>query len=273
MKIEKIEIQLLDSCNTRTPATSLAYTYISLPDKNEITSSEKADKGRREFMKTAGAAAGGLIIGAVGIYAARQTEVGSLNSQISSLQTQVQGLTPKVLDNIVGLKNAGERYTAWVAFSTANTVDSVDHRVAMQGVVRFNPDKQVVEGGGSFVHFDNAPPVPKPVIASGKWETTGFVSYTPKSPPAIYGPIEAGILVMNANLLPSVGPNAGKVLAASLRAVCNIGALGPAGNMGEPEGYVLTIPGSPFAADGAAGPFKPIVPPIGLTHISVVGTA
>ncbi len=235
-------------------------------------SSEKSDKGKREFLKTVGAAAGGLVVGAVGTYSARQSEVASLNSQISSLQTQVQDLTPKVIDNIVGLKNAGDRYTAWVAFSKANTVDSVDHQVGVTGVVRFNPDKRQVEGGGNFVHVDNAPPVPKPVIASGKWEAKEFVSYTLKSPPAIYGLIQASILVMNVNLLPSVGPNAGKVLPASLRPVCNIGALGAAGNMGEPEGFTLTIPGSPFAADGAAGPFKPMVPPLGLTHISIVGT-
>ncbi len=246
---------------------------MSIPEVRETMSSEKGDKGRRKVLKTVGAAAGGLIVGVVGTYSARQTEVASLNSQISSLQTQVQDLTPKVLNNIVSLKNAGGRYTALVSFSKANTVDSVDHRVVMHGLVRFNPAKREVEGGGGFVHFDNAPPVPKPIIASGKWEAKEFVSYNLKSPPAISGLIEASILVTNVNLLPSVGPNAGKVIPASLRAVCNIGTLGDAGNMGEPEGYVLTIPGSPFAAGGAAGPFKPLAPPLGLTHISIVGPA
>lgn len=198
-------------------------------------------------------------------------QISGLNGQISTLQGQVGDLTSKSLLNTVELKNSGDRYTAWVAFSKANTVDGVDHRVAMQGVVRFNPDKHTVEGGGSFGHFDNAPPAPKPVISSGKWEAIEFVSYLRKDPPGIYGLIEASILEMKINLLPNFGLNAGKIIPATLRPVCNVGALGVAGNVGEPEGYTLTIPDTPFAADGAAGPFKPLVPALGLTHISVVG--
>jgi hypothetical protein len=237
-------------------------------------------KGRRDFIKRigigtgglVGVAAGGLIIGGVGGYFGRSSEVSSLQGKVDSLTKDKSDLVPRSVANVVGLKTAGWRYTTWVAFSKANTIDGVDHRVAMQGVVRFNPDQKVVDGGGSFVHFDNAPPTPKPILASGLWEAKEFLSHSLLTPPAIYGKIEAGILTMNINLLPDVGPNAGKVIPAILRPVCNIGALGPAGSTGEPEGYTLTIPGTPFATDVAAGPFKPLSPTVlGITHISVVG--
>src|SRR6266849_672731 len=55
------------------------------------------------------------------------------------------------------------RVYAFVAFSQAGTVGGVVHRIAMQGAGRFSPEEGEVTGGGSFVHFDNAPPVPKPI--------------------------------------------------------------------------------------------------------------
>jgi hypothetical protein len=39
-------------------------------------------------------------------------------------------------------------------------------------------------------------------------------------------------------------------------------------NTGLPEGFFLAVPGTPFAADGAAGPFAPRDPERGITAIS-----
>jgi len=75
------------------------------------------------------------------------------------------------------LANNGERQSTFVAFSKARTVNGVDHRVAMNGKVRFNPEAETVSGGGNFVHLDNAPPTPKPILASGLWEATEFISW------------------------------------------------------------------------------------------------
>ncbi len=45
-----------------------------------------------------------------------------------------------------------------------------------------------------------------------------------------------------------------------------------AGKTGETEGYILTIPGTIFGAGGTPGPFKPLSPPLGLTHTSIPGS-
>ena len=125
----------------------------------------------------------------------------------------------------------------------------------MNGKVRFNPEAETVSGGGSFVHFNNAPPPPKPILATGLWEATEFISWDHNA--GTYDHINASILELEITLF----PDGGDETEATLRLICNIG---PAGlSTGEPEGFVLTVPDAPF------GSFKPLVPPVGLTHISI----
>ncbi len=150
------------------------------------------------------------------------------------------------------------RHYTFVAISEADTVDGVIHRMAMEGAGKFNVTGGTVKGGGSFVHFDNAPPNPKPIIAFGTWKARDILSYTPLDPPGVYGRIEASILEILADLFPE---GAGVVKDVTLRLICNIGVAGLM--TGEPEGFKLTIPGAPF------GSFDPLVPAVGLTHISI----
>src|SRR5260370_38053673 len=89
----------------------------------------------------------------------------------------------------------GNRVYTFVAFSQAGTVGGVVHRIAMQGAGRFSPEEGEVTGGGRFVQFDNAPPVPKPILDSGRGQPTQYLTYQPLSPPGIYGHIESGILL------------------------------------------------------------------------------
>lgn len=192
-----------------------------------------------------------------------QTQLDTANNQLLALQEESRTLTRRLtqLNKVTG--ETGERLFIAVAFSKANVVDGVDHRIAMNITGRFNADKREVEGGGNFVHFDNAPLGPKPIIAYGRWEATKFVNFKAKAAPSTYALIESGVLDAEINLLDPFG---GRAVPATLHYVCNIG---PAGlSTGEDEGYTLTIPGSLFTADGAGGPFKPLVPPVGITHIS-----
>lgn len=75
------------------------------------------------------------------------------------------------------------RYVA-VAFSQGPTIASVSHRIAVNAAGFFIPEAGVVlpNGVGTFVHFDNARPVPKPIIAFGKWRPEAFVTYDVGSP-------------------------------------------------------------------------------------------
>ncbi len=154
-----------------------------------------------------------------------------------------------------GDKRKGDRQSTFVAFSQARTVGGVQHRVGMNGKVLFNPEKERVRGGGNFVHFNNAAPgTPKPILATGLWEADEFVSWDHNV--GTYDHINASILQLDITLL----PDGGEATEATLRLICNIGVAGLL--TGEPEGFVLTIPGAPF------GPFRPLDPPVGLTHIS-----
>ena len=154
-----------------------------------------------------------------------------------------------------GSKEKGNRQSTFVAFSQARTVGGVQHRIAMNGKVQFNPEREKVSGGGNFVHFNNAAPgVPKPILATGLWEADEFISWDHNV--GTYDHINASILQLAITLL----PDGGEPTDATLRLICNIGAAGL--TTGEPEGFVLTIPGAPF------GPFRPLDPPLGLTHIS-----
>ena len=109
-----------------------------------------------------------------------------------------------------------------------------------------------VRGGGEFVHFLGTGSPPFPIIASGSWRATRFVSFNEVG---TYGVGVAGILEMQIKLLPCDGP---VVRGATLVVVCNIG---PAALMtGQPEGFVLTVPGG--------APFKQFHPEVGLTFFT-----
>ncbi len=146
-----------------------------------------------------------------------------------------------------------ERVFYLVSFSKAK---NVDHRVALSGAGGFNSRKGTARGWGTFVHIDNSPPgTPKPLIASGRWRVTKFVSYGHEV--GKYGSIRPSIVELLVDLMPEGKP---VVTGATLRLICNVGAAGLL--TGEPEGFTLTIPGTQDA-------FAPLDPVLGLTHIGV----
>jgi len=149
----------------------------------------------------------------------------------------------------------GKRAFTFVAVSKAGIVGGVDHWIIMEGTGRFHPEGGGVTGRGIFVHFNAAPPgTPKPILSSGRWKATKFVSYDHRI--GTYGRIAPSILEVLVTLLPDAGT---PIKGATLRLICDVG---PAGlDTGEPEGYKLTIPGAPF------GTFTPLDPPVGITHI------
>ncbi len=151
-----------------------------------------------------------------------------------------------------------DRVYDFVAFSKGATISGVDHRIGMRGAGSFQVEagKGKVKGGGSFVHFNNASPIPKAILAFGTWEPTEFVSFFTIG---TYGLITAGILETKINLTSQEGT----VVPATLRLICNIGAAGL--STGEVEGYKLAIPGAAFS------PFVPLDPPLGLTHLGLRG--
>jgi len=153
----------------------------------------------------------------------------------------------------VALGQGGTTNYHFLAFSSAGVVDAVDHTVAMVGDGHLSSGG--VTGGGAFVHFDNAPPAPKPVLASGSWKAKRLISYQQFG---TWGAFASGVLEMEINLVPT----GGSPVPAMLTVVCNIGPAGIFVVPPSPEGYMLTIPGSLT--------FTPFVPPLGLTLFTVV---
>ncbi len=206
------------------------------------------DEGRRDFLKKA-------VVGSIALGMA--PTLLSISSPVAAEEED----------------GNGRRFFQVVAFSNAGSVD----RVGMNGEGKFkvhSPSHTTGRGQGSWVHFHPASPVPP--VAFGKWRVRDFVSYDPTtlgSPfVGIFGRIQASRVVMKVDLLREFPTTA--TIPAVLKIICNIGALGSAGSTGEPEGYILTIPGTPFDNGGTPGPFHPFVPtgspiPFGLTHTSV----
>jgi TAT (twin-arginine translocation) pathway signal sequence len=187
----------------------------------------KEQTSRRTFLKAAG----------LGSIAAA-----SLPALLPSLNAQVQ--SPN-----------GHRIFTFVSFSQAPaTTSGVLPRIGMQGAGTFDPDAGWVKGGGNFGLFDQSKPTPKPLIASGFWQPTAFVSYDTKGLGS-YGIIQPAILTVLADF-PGIGSGLTLVM------VCNSGAGGLM--TGQDEGWNLL--GTP-----AYGSFVPVG--VGITHLSVQGVS
>jgi len=159
---------------------------------------------------------------------------------------------------------AEQRVFTFVAFSEAAPLaDGTLPRVGMSGSGRFDAEDAKVRGGGSFVISKQNASIPKPILLSGLWKATKFVSYTNKNaggvPFGSYDHIQAGILVLLIDLYLDDGT---VINGATLTIICNIGAAGA--STGQSEGYKLTIPGTAF------GEFSPLSPIIGISHLSTV---
>ncbi len=214
-------------------------------EKKDKKEEDGRDEGRRNFLKKAAVGSAALVM--------LPTILGTLSSPVAA----------------EGEDGTGRRHFQFVAFSNAGGVD----RVGANGEGKFkvhSPTDITGAGEGSWVHFHPSSPVPP--VAFGKWTARHFVSYDPTtigSPfVGIFGRIQASRVVLKVDLLREFPTKA--TIPAVLKIICNIGALGSAGMTGEPEGYVLTIPGSPFDTGATPGPFKPFG--LGLTHTSIPDT-
>ncbi len=150
----------------------------------------------------------------------------------------------------------GHRIFVFVSFSQAPLTSSgVLPRIGMDGAGTFDPEAGWVKGGGNFTLFNQAKPTPKPLIASGFWEPTAFVSYDTKGLGS-FGKIQPAILTVLADF-----EGIGRGL--TLELICNVGAIPLL--TGEDEGWkLLDTP-----AYGSFVPLSPVV--VGITHLSVQG--
>ena len=138
----------------------------------------------------------------------------------------------------------------FVCSSQAGRIEGVAHRILMNGSGTFNSSR--VKGGGSYDHFDFAAPVPRTLLSAGRWKAKRLVSFDLVG---IYGVLAAGILTIDVDLLQVIPSQ--EVIPATLEIVCNHRGFGL--DTGEEEGFVLTIPDTPF------GPFRQLVPNVGIT--------
>ena len=138
-------------------------------------------------------------------------------------------------------------YFHYYAFGKAAAVAGVAHAVAMSGSGRITHNSLVA--GGSYVHFDLAAPVPKPVISAGTWKGRRFISVHLVG---TWGDLAAGVLDMEIDLhqdapTPDIVP-------ATLEVVSNIGSA----NLfvpGKDVGFTLTIPGADYGSFTSFGAF------------------
>jgi hypothetical protein len=151
--------------------------------------------------------------------------------------------------------NDSHRVYVFVSFSQAPLTSSgVLPRIGMRGAGTFDPNAGWVKGGGSFVLFDQKHATPKPLLASGFWEPTGFVSYDTKGLPS-YGTIQPAILTFLADV---EGIGSGL----TMEVICNVGAVPLL--TGEDEGWKLL-------ATPAYGDFVPAG--VGISHLSLEGVS
>jgi hypothetical protein len=174
---------------------------------------------------------------------------------IGSLGLGALAVTPAALAGY--RKGNGHQHFSLVALSGTSAAEAgFDDVLVLEGAGSFKAKNGQVdrEGGGNFVHvrFTPAFPTGQQLVASGKWEVTGFVSYTSNLPD--YGRVRPSILVVTVDLHPDVGGS----LAGTLQVICNVGFAGLL--TGQPEGYRLNLPGAGINFD---------TPLVGLTHISI----
>jgi hypothetical protein len=155
----------------------------------------------------------------------------------------------------------GVRVFRFVSFSHADpTPDGDIPRFGMNGSGRFTPERGEVQGAGNYVRNNAADPVPRPALDFGTWQATDIVSFDLVSD-GTYGRITSSVLVLRIRLFSDVDSS---VSTGTLRLICNIGDAGI--TTGEPEGFRLIIDDTSF------GEFKPLSPPVGLSHIGIEAT-
>lgn len=174
---------------------------------------------------------------------------------IGSLGLGALTVTPTALAGY--RKGDGHQHFSLVAVSGTSAAETgFDHVLVLEGAGSFKAKNGQVdhEGGGNFVHVRFAPafPMGQQLVASGKWEVTGFVSYTSTLPD--YGRVRPSIIVVTVDLR----PDAGGSLAGTLQIICNVGFAGLL--TGQPEGFRLDLPAAGINFD---------TPLVGLTHISI----
>jgi hypothetical protein len=152
-------------------------------------------------------------------------------------------------------KGDGHQHFSLVALTGTSAAEAgFDHVLLLEGAASFKAKTGQVdrEGGGNFNHIRFVPAFPQgqQLVASGKWEPTGFVSYTSNLPD--YGRVRPSILVVTVEL----HPDAGGPFPGTLQVICNVGFAGLL--TGQPEGFRLSVPGINFDT-----------PLVGLTHISI----
>jgi hypothetical protein len=176
----------------------------------------------------------------------KKAVVGS--AAVALLPSFVSSLTPIARAVAVPNGPSNPMTFQFVAISQAQTVNGVEHRIAMGGNGLVTPGN--VAAGGSFTHYDNAGlKDPKTILQSGDWKATDLVSFNLIGTWGD-GPLSAGTIEMDVNLnrqFPSK-----LVIPATLKLAANIGSAGL--TTGEPQGFTLTIPDAPY------GPFKPLDP-------------
>ena len=135
----------------------------------------------------------------------------------------------------------------YYAFSKAAVVAGVAHAVAMSGGGKVTHNNVVASG--SYVHFDFAAPVPKPVLSSGTWTAKRFLSLHLIG---TWGDLAAGVLDIEIELHQDAP--AAALIPATLEVVSNIGSANlfvPAKDIG----FTLTIPGADYGAFKSFGAF------------------
>ena len=155
------------------------------------------------------------------------------------------------------LKGDGHQHFSLVSFSGTTTFEpGFVHALLLEGGGSFKAKNGQVhrQGGGNFAHVRFTPVfgVGQELIASGKWEVTGFVSYTSNLPD--YGRVRPSILVVTAVLRPDEGGS----FEGTLDVYCNVGFVPLL--TGQPEGFRFNLPGLGITFDTPSG---------GLTHISI----
>lgn len=135
----------------------------------------------------------------------------------------------------------------WSFWFVANSEAGNGQRVTVSGGGAFTASR--VWGNGLFAG----------ALGQGTWVARRVVSWRLVGTPGV---VAASVVELDVELAREIPSPA--IIAARLTVNCNTGGI----NTGLPEGFFLAVPGTPYAADGAAGPFAPRDPEVGITHIS-----